>query len=142
MRYDAKDIKIIRKVIAIVQFVSIVILPEYILNLSLLSLIYEKDGIVLKKTSSPEFFKKEGINLLVGDFPKNSNDLLLSYEAYNTLKGVKVGSKINVGVMLDENGSVIQSSTFNVVGIIKVWLFKPLYISWVVKVMFLTFETS
>lgn len=83
------------------------------------TLIYEKDGIVLKKTSSPEFFKKEGINLLVGDFPKNSNDLLLSYEAYNTLKGVKVGSKINVGVMLDENGSVIQSSTFNVVGIIK-----------------------
>ena len=56
---------------------------------------------------------------MVGDFPKNSNDLLLSYEAYNTLKGVKVGSKINVGVMLDENGSVIQSSTFNVVGIIK-----------------------
>ena len=39
MRYDAKDIKIIRKVITIVQFVSIVILPEYILNLSLLSLI-------------------------------------------------------------------------------------------------------
>lgn len=83
------------------------------------TLIYEKDGIVLKKTSSPEFFKKEGINLLVGDFPKNSNDLLLSYEAYNILKGVKVGSKINVGVMIDEKGSVLQSNEFNVVGIIK-----------------------
>lgn len=83
------------------------------------TLIYEKDGIVLKKTSSPEFFKKEGINLLVGDFPKNSNDLLLSYEAYNVLKGVKVGSKINVGVMIDEKGSVLQSNEFNVVGIIK-----------------------
>lgn len=83
------------------------------------TLIYEKEGIVLKKTSSPEFFKKEGINLLVGDFPKNSNDLLLSYEAYNILKGVKVGSKINVGVMIDEKGSVLQSNEFNVVGIIK-----------------------
>lgn len=83
------------------------------------TLIYEKDGIVLKKTSSPEFFKKEGINLLVGDFPKNSNDLLLSYEAYNILKGVKVGSKINVGVMIDEKGSVLQSNEFNIVGIIK-----------------------
>ena len=44
---------------------------------------------------------------------------MLSYEAYNILKGVKVGSKINVGVMIDEKGSVLQSNEFNVVGIIK-----------------------
>lgn len=83
------------------------------------TLIYEKNGIVLKQTSSPEFFKKEGINLLVGDFPRNSNDLLLSYEAYKSLEGVKIGSKVNVGVILNDDGSIIQNNEFNVVGIIK-----------------------
>ena len=88
-------------------------------SLSYKTLIYEKNGIVLKQTSSPEFFKKEGINLLVGEFPRNSNDLLLSYEAYKSLEGVKIGSKVNVGVILNEDGSIIQNNEFNVVGIIK-----------------------